>query len=318
MNESAKGGKSPAIVVEASGREVRVSNPDRVYFPEIGFTKRDLVDYYLAVGDGIVRSLFERPCMLHRYPEGIEGEKVHQKRVPRGAPPWLETVRVRFPRYNRTADELCVTEIASVIWAVQMSTVEFHPWNSRRADVEKPDEWRIDLDPGPECDWARVQRVAAVAREVLDELADPVEFLIGGHDLPPAVETALQEHGSGDALDLYLEPEKTFGTYDEQLVFLLPRSALPEQVESGMLIEARTLPSEAVVGVADDHVLTISEIYPDHVVLDGNHPLAGMALRLQLKVGQVRPATADEVRQGSVGPGFFRLQVAPGPDTKTH
>ena len=170
MNESAKGGKSPAIVVEASGREVRVSNPDRVYFPEIGFTKRDLVDYYLTLGDGIVRSLFERPCMLHRYPEGIEGEKVHQKRVPRGAPPWLETVRVRFPRYNRTADELCVTEIASVIWAVQMSTVEFHPWNSRRADVERPDEWRIDLDPGPECDWARVQRVAGVAHEVLDEL----------------------------------------------------------------------------------------------------------------------------------------------------
>ncbi|HEY5148658.1 MAG TPA: DNA primase small subunit domain-containing protein, partial [Mycobacterium sp.] len=92
------------------------------------------------------------------------------KRLPRGAPPWVETVRVHFPRYNRDADELCVTELASVIWAVQMSTVEFHPWNSRRADTEKPDEWRIDLDPMPECPFDRIRRVAHVAHEVLDEL----------------------------------------------------------------------------------------------------------------------------------------------------
>ena len=87
--------------------------------------------------------------MMHRFPSGLAGSKVHQKRVPAGAPPWLETVRVHFPRYGRHVDELCVTELAAVIWAVQMSTVEFHPWNSRRADTERPDEWRIDLDPGP-------------------------------------------------------------------------------------------------------------------------------------------------------------------------
>ncbi|KQO41966.1 MULTISPECIES: non-homologous end-joining DNA ligase [unclassified Aeromicrobium] len=159
-----------AVEVEVDDRLVRVSNPDRVYFPERGWTKLDLVEYYLAVGDGIVNALFERPCMLHRFPKGLAGDKVHQKRVPRGAPPWLETVRLTFPRYDRTADELCVTELAAVVWAVQMSTVEFHPWNSRRDDPEKPDEWRIDLDPGPACDFATVQRVAAVAREVLDEL----------------------------------------------------------------------------------------------------------------------------------------------------
>lgn len=159
-----------AVEIEVDNRLVRVSNPDRVYFPERGWTKLDLVEYYLAVGDGIVNALFERPCMLHRFPKGLAGDKVHQKRVPRGAPPWLETVRLTFPRYDRTADELCVTELAAVVWAVQMSTVEFHPWNSRRADPEKPDEWRIDLDPGPACDFATVQRVAAVAREVLDEL----------------------------------------------------------------------------------------------------------------------------------------------------
>ncbi|HEY0001632.1 MAG TPA: non-homologous end-joining DNA ligase [Actinoplanes sp.] len=162
--------KSPAIEVEAGDFEVRVSNPHRVYFPELGLTKLDLVNYYLAVGDGIVRALRERPCMLHRFPDGLAGEKVHQKRVPHGAPPWLETVRVKFPRYNRHADELCVTKPADVIWAVQMSTVEFHPWNSRRADTEKPDEWRIDLDPMPDCPYDRVKRVAEVAREVLDSL----------------------------------------------------------------------------------------------------------------------------------------------------
>ncbi len=162
--------KSPAIELEVGGRTVRVSNPDRVYFPASGATKRNLVEYYLAVGDGIVRALRERPCMMHRFPEGLAGDKVHQKRVPRGAPPWLETVQLYFPRYGRTADELCVTEVAHVIWAVQMSTVEFHPWNSRRADTERPDEWRIDLDPMPDCDFDTVRRVARVARGVLDEL----------------------------------------------------------------------------------------------------------------------------------------------------
>jgi DNA ligase D len=161
---------SPAIELEVGEHTVRISNPDRVYFPARGATKLDLVQYYLAVGDGIVNALRERPTMLHRYPTGVHGEKVHQKRIPNGAPPWMETVRVFFPRYSRTADEVCVTELAQVIWAVQMSTVEFHPWNSRRADVEKPDEWRIDLDPGDACTFDTVRRVAAVAQEVLAEL----------------------------------------------------------------------------------------------------------------------------------------------------
>jgi DNA ligase D len=161
---------SPAVELEVEGRTVRVSNPDRVYFPATGATKLDLVHYYLAVGPGIVNALRERPCMMHRFPTGVAGEKVHQKRVPHGAPPWLETVRLHFPRYGQHADELCVTELAQVIWAVQMSTVEFHPWNSRRANTEQPDEWRIDFDPMPDCPFDRVRRVAHVAHEVLDEL----------------------------------------------------------------------------------------------------------------------------------------------------
>ena len=162
--------KTPAVELDVGDHTVRITNPDRVYFPARGHTKLDLANYYLAVGDGIVRALRERPCMLHRFPDGVSGEKVHQKRVPNGAPPWLQTVRVHFPRYGRHADELCVTQLAEVIWAVQMSTVEFHPWNSRRADTERPDEWRIDLDPMPDCGFDTVQRVAQVVREVLDEL----------------------------------------------------------------------------------------------------------------------------------------------------
>ena len=160
---------SPPVELTVGGRSIRISSPDRVYFPALGATKLDLAHYYISVGEGIVRALKERPCMLHRFPEGVEGEKVHQKRLPSGAPSWVGTVRVDFPS-GRHADELCVTELASVIWAVQMSTVEFHPWNSRRADVERPDEWRIDLDPMPECGFGTVRRVAGTVREVLSEL----------------------------------------------------------------------------------------------------------------------------------------------------
>ncbi len=204
--------KSPSVEVEVDDRVVRVSNPDRVYFPARGETKLDLVQYYLSVGDGIVRALFERPCMLHRFPTGVSGEKVHQKRIPSGAPPWLETVRLHFPRYDRHADELCVTELASVIWAVQMSTVEFHPWNSRRDDTEKPDEWRIDLDPGPACGFDTVRRVAQVAHEVLEELgATGWPKTSGGNGMHIYVRIE-PEHGFADvrraALAFALEVER--------------------------------------------------------------------------------------------------------------
>ncbi|MFT4167162.1 MAG: ATP-dependent DNA ligase [Microlunatus sp.] len=158
------------IELEVGDRVVKLSSPDRVYFSARGETKLDLAEYYLAVADGIVNALYHRPCMLHRFPDGVDGEKVHQKRLPRGAPEWVETVRVHFPRYNRYADELCVSHPADVIWAVQMSTVEFHPWNSRRDDTEKPDEWRIDLDPGVQAGYDDIRRVAVIVQEVLAEL----------------------------------------------------------------------------------------------------------------------------------------------------
>jgi len=160
---------SPYTEVTVGERTVRVSHPDRVYFSTRGETKLDLVNYYLAVGDGIVRALRERPCMLHRYPDGVDGEKIYQKRLPKGAPAWVQTAEVKFPS-GRSAAELCVTELASVVWAVQMSTVEFHPWHSRRADTEHPDELRIDLDPQPGAGLEEAKQVAAIVHETLDEL----------------------------------------------------------------------------------------------------------------------------------------------------
>lgn len=150
--------------------------------------------------------------------------------------------------------------------------------------------------------------------DTLDVLDEPVEFLVGGNDLLAKIEEALQGHEPGDRIDLHLEPEEAFGDYDESLVFLEARSLFPAELEEGMTFEG--LPAGTNPDAPRDAFFTITEIYPDHVVLDANHPLAGIALRLHLKVEGVREATEEEVGRGSVGPGFFRVQPqAPGSDS---
>ncbi|MFY1669402.1 non-homologous end-joining DNA ligase [Plantactinospora sp. WMMB334] len=162
--------KAKPIEVEVAGHTVRLSSPDRVYFPRRGFTKKDMFDYYLAVGDGIMRALGNRPTALQRFPEGIEGEMFYQKRVPaRGVPPWIETATIQFPS-GRSADELCPADLAHVAWAAQMGTVVFHPWPVRGGDVDRPDELRIDLDPQPGTDFADAVEAAGEVRGLLDEL----------------------------------------------------------------------------------------------------------------------------------------------------
>ncbi len=174
-----------AVEVEAGGRTVRVSSPDRVIFeatdrtPDI--TKLDVVHYFVEVEDGIMRALRDRPTTLERWPKGVRsdmvmatrvdghGDAFYQKRVPRGAPPYLETVRIHFPS-GRRADEICPTEIAVIAWAAQMGTITFHPWPVRRADVDRPDEMRIDLDPQPGTDFDDARSVAFVARDLLEEI----------------------------------------------------------------------------------------------------------------------------------------------------
>ncbi|WP_298924958.1 peptidylprolyl isomerase [uncultured Ramlibacter sp.] len=150
--------------------------------------------------------------------------------------------------------------------------------------------------------------------ETLDVLDEPVEFLIGGGDLFARIEEALQGHGPGAKIDVHLEPEEAFGDYNEQLVFLEPRGMFPAELEEGMTFEG--LPPGTNPDAPKDVLYTVTEIYPEHVVLDGNHPLAGIAIRLALKVEAVREATEDEIGRGTAGTGFFKVQAqAPGGST---
>jgi DNA ligase D len=163
---------SPYVELKVGKRTVKVTNPDKVFFRKRKETKLDLVQYYLAVGDGIVRALYERPTQLKRHPDGAEGEAIYQKRVPQHRPDWIETATVTFPS-GRTADELCVTELAQVAWAANLGTLDFHPWPSRRKDVEHPDELRIDIDPQPGTTFKHAKQVAEIVQETLDELGFP-------------------------------------------------------------------------------------------------------------------------------------------------
>ncbi|WP_433893965.1 non-homologous end-joining DNA ligase [Streptomyces sp. CA-111067] len=150
-------------------RQVKVSNPDKVYFPQRGLTKADIVNYYVSVGDGILRALRDRPTTLERYVDGVEGESFFQKRAPKNLPEWIPTGRIAFPS-GRYADEICPTEAAAVVWAANLGTFTFHPWPVRRADTDHPDELRIDLDPQPGTEYADAVRAALELREVLKEL----------------------------------------------------------------------------------------------------------------------------------------------------
>jgi len=153
--------------------------------------------------------------------------------------------------------------------------------------------------------------------EELDVLDTPVEFLVGGDDLLARIDQALQGHAVGDTLQLHLEPEDAFGDYDEQQVFLAPRAAFPDTLEEGMTFDGQALPAGACPEAPVELLYTVTEIYPAHVVLDGNHPLAGIALRIRLKIEAVREATEEEIGRGSAGTGFFRIQPPALPGTPT-
>ncbi|MBB1254227.1 DNA polymerase domain-containing protein [Streptomyces sp. OF3] len=158
-----------SVEMDVDGRTVRLSHPDKVYFPERGFTKLDLAHYYLAVGPGITRALRDRPTMLERYPDGVAGESFFQKRAPKNLPDWIGTARISFPS-GRHADEICPAEPAAVVWAANLGCLTFHPWPVRRDHVDHPDELRIDLDPQPGTGYPEARAAAHALREVLDEL----------------------------------------------------------------------------------------------------------------------------------------------------
>ena len=145
--------------------------------------------------------------------------------------------------------------------------------------------------------------------EELDVLAEPVEFLVGGDDLFDKIEQALQGHEPGAHIDLQLEPEEAFGDFNEKLVFLEARKLFPAEIQEGLRFEGHALPAGCNPDAAKDILYTVTEIYPEHVVLDGNHPLSGIALRLSLTVQSVREATEEEIGRGTAGTGFFKVQL---------
>ena len=183
-------------MLELAGREVRVSNPGKLFFPEPGFTKLDLVNYYVECEAAVLRHLRERPTTLKRWVDGVSGEFFFQKRVPDSAPAWLETVTVSFPS-GRSARELVAADAAHLAWGVNLGVIDWNPWPVRRQDIDHPDELRGDLDPTPEVGFDEVRAVAAGVREVLEE-----------HDLLGFPKTS----GSrGIHVNVRIEPRHSFG-----------------------------------------------------------------------------------------------------------
>jgi FKBP-type peptidyl-prolyl cis-trans isomerase SlyD len=171
----------------------------------------------------------------------------------------------------------------------------------------------------PQCVVALTWTLKDTLGEELDVLDDPAEFLIGGHDLLPVIEQALVGHAAGDSLNLQIEPEQAFGDFNDQLLFLEPRNLFPAELVAGLTLEGTALPAGCNPNAPRDAFYTITDIYPEHVVLDGNHPLAGIAIRISLRVEGVREATEEEIGSGSTGTGFFRIQPVheqgPGSDS---
>ena len=160
--------KSPPEVLELAGHEVTVTNPDKIFFPEIGVTKLDLVNYYLAVAPGAIRGVYDRPTSLKRFPNGADGDFFFQKRVPSPRPEWIQTAIVRFPS-GRSAEFLTIVDEAHLVWAINLGCIDLNPWPVRRTDLDRPDELRVDIDPTPGIPFEHVREVSMVVKEVLEE-----------------------------------------------------------------------------------------------------------------------------------------------------
>jgi DNA ligase D len=169
--------------VDVAGRTVRISSPGKLCYPAAGVTKLDLATYYASVADGVFRALAQRPVALNRFPDGLGGSSFYMKHAPKGLPDWVQTARVTFPS-GRAGDEVCITEAATVVWAVQMGALELHPWPVRRSDTDHPDELRIDLDPQPGTGFLQAVETAHEAKALFDELGmRPYAKTTGGRGL---------------------------------------------------------------------------------------------------------------------------------------
>jgi DNA ligase D len=159
---------SKEVVLELDGQAVTVTNPDKIFFTQLGKTKLDVVNYYLSVAEGVLTGVRDRPMNLKRFPNGAESEPFYQKRAPTPRPPWVKTATVHFPS-GRSADEVVCGDKSSLVWVVNIGCIDLNPWPVRSADVDHPDELRVDLDPQPDASWDDVRKTALVARQVLED-----------------------------------------------------------------------------------------------------------------------------------------------------
>jgi len=162
------GARGSSVTLQLDGREVKISNPDKIFFPERRLTKLHLVQYYLNVATGALRGIRDRPIVLKRYPNGVTGEFFYQKRAPLHRPSWIQTVVIRFPS-GRSAEEVVANDAAALAWVINLGCIDLHPHPVRCFDLEHPDELRVDLDPSPGSSWEQVRQVALLVREVLLE-----------------------------------------------------------------------------------------------------------------------------------------------------
>jgi DNA ligase D len=277
--------RSPAVELTVPGpdgeRVVRVSNPDKVYFPALGITKREVVDYYLSVAEPLLRAIGDRPTTLKRFVDGVDGEPFYQKRVPKGAPDWVRTATITFPS-GRTADEVCPTEPAVLAWAANLGTLDFHPWPVRSADPDHPDELRIDLDPQPGTDFADAVAVAGVLRDVLADAG-----LVGWPKT---------SGGRGVHVTVRIRPEWTF-TEVRRAVITIGRRVVAELPDRATLEWWKESRGERVF-------LDYNQACRDRTVA------SAWSVRGRPKATVSTPVTWDELAE--VDPDQFNLRTVPG------
>ena len=294
-------------------RDVALTNLEKVYFPEIGVTKGDLVAYYLALAPHVLNHVVRRPMQMKRYPNGIEGEFFYQKRVPTPHPEWLETVRITFPRFGRTADFPVVTDAAGLAWIVNLGCIELHTWHSRAVDVERPDYLLIDLDPSEGNPWHHVREIALVVKEVMEELELPsfpkTSGATGFHILVPIRPELVFKEVRRFAKALAQEVERRVGDQDVATTTWKVADRRGVFVDYGQNARDRTIASAYSIRPTPDARASAPLRWEEVQAVDpAQFTLRTMPARVE-RMGD--PTAGMWKRKVSLGPRFERLGLDP-------
>ncbi len=294
-------------------REVALTNLDKVYFPRVGVTKGDLVAYYVALAPLALNHVGRRPMQMKRYPNGVEGEFFYQKRVPNPHPDWLETVRIVFPRFGRSADFPVVTDAAGLAWIANLGCIELHTWHSRVTDIERPDYLLIDLDPSEGNPWEHVREIALVVKEVMDGLGLPsfpkTSGATGFHILVPIKPGLVFKEVRRFAKALAQEVERRVGDQDVATTTWKVAERRGVFVDFGQNSRDRTIASAYSIRPTPD-ARASAPLRWDEVA--GVDPAAFTLRSMPARVEQVGDLTAGMWRKKvSLGPRFERLGLEP-------